>query len=96
MKVYELLDSPEKWTKSALARTKDGNGCWPTDNSVGEPACWCIGGALMRCYPEGRRDNYKAQMDALGFNSWMQMVYWNNDHSLTYENFIQKVKEADV
>ena len=48
MKVIELLDRPEKWTKGTWARDKAGMGV-PGDSPAATQ--WCILGAVDRCYP---------------------------------------------
>jgi hypothetical protein len=50
MKAYELLDSPDKWTKGAFARDKDG-ATVPYEQLADDAAvCWCLDGALMKVY----------------------------------------------
>lgn len=46
MKLSQLLDKPEKWTKGASARDKSGEVVSPdSPNAI----CWCLAGAMRRC-----------------------------------------------
>lgn len=75
MKIYELLDSPEKWTKKYYARDKAGYSTNSCDNYA---CCWCLVGAAMKCYGNMGSDvivsvlNIKAMLlgykDAIEFN----------------------------
>lgn len=48
MKILELLEPPENWTKCALARSSTGASVEPMDPNA---KCWCLVGAIMYCYP---------------------------------------------
>jgi hypothetical protein len=47
MKVHELLSSPDNWTQGSFARDKNGK---PVSFQSHEATCWCLIGALGRCY----------------------------------------------
>ncbi len=47
MKVRDLLTDESKWTKDTYARDKDGNATTP---GASDAVCWCLVGALERCY----------------------------------------------
>lgn len=47
MKIRQLLSSPKKWTQEYYSYDKDGNRCEPNSK---EAVCWCLGGAVLRCY----------------------------------------------
>lgn len=47
MKIYELLEKPESWTQGVSARDKNGK---YTATSSKDAVCWCLAGAIMRCY----------------------------------------------
>jgi hypothetical protein len=53
MKILELLDAPEKWTKKTAARGASGS---PLPPDSDQACCWCILGALQKCYPKGPAD----------------------------------------
>lgn len=50
MKVRELLDGPEKWTKGLSARDASGS---MVDVDSPYAVCWCLYGAMQRCYGLG-------------------------------------------
>lgn len=43
-RMKELLQSPDSWTKNAMARNARGQGCSATGP---EASCWCLLGALV-------------------------------------------------
>jgi hypothetical protein len=92
MKTYELLDSPEKWTKEVLARDSKGNSTHPDSP---EAVCWCVKGALRKCYPnyDDWRVAYDRLREAKNFGS---IVSWQDDPETTYEEIIEALKLADV
>ena len=47
MKAYEVIATPDKWTKGEYARTAKGNAIGATE----ENACkWCMEGAITKAY----------------------------------------------
>lgn len=52
MKVWEFLNTPEKWTKGSYARIKNGDMC-NIDNS--QAVCFCVSGAIAKCYGDSVR-----------------------------------------
>lgn len=51
MKVWQLLDSPEKWCRGHLAVDRKGQ---LTDPESAAARRWCLFGAICRCYTSGR------------------------------------------
>lgn len=49
MKVHELLTDETKWCKGDLALDSNKKPVSPTDESA---VCWCMLGAMCRCYPD--------------------------------------------
>jgi len=47
MKAHELLSDASKWTKGAFAKNKDGI---RTNYSSRNAVCWCLLGAMDKCY----------------------------------------------
>lgn len=47
MTVQALLSDPSKWTRRIVARDAQGDGVEPDDQAA---VCWCLSGALERCY----------------------------------------------
>lgn len=93
MKVYELIDSPEKWTKGVYARNACGFSVEPT-NPVA--TCWCAWGALQRCYGDGVELRQAAEQLQTATGVKALGCGWNDLEETTYDIFIQKCKEADV
>lgn len=48
MKAWELLSDASKWTQGEPARDIHGR---PVDADDSEAVCWCLMGALNKCYP---------------------------------------------
>jgi hypothetical protein len=93
MKTYELLDTPEKWTKGAFARDSKGD---PVDPVSPEAVCWCIEGALQKCYP-----NYDDRWEAVYYRllevrKYGGIIFWQDNPERTYEEVIEVLKLADV
>jgi hypothetical protein len=47
MKIKELIDSEDKLSRGAFARDKRGN---PVGSLDKEAVCWCLYGAMRKCY----------------------------------------------
>lgn len=43
-----LIDTPEKWTKGAFARDRDGDDVYETDGDTA--VCWCAVGAINKAF----------------------------------------------
>lgn len=85
MKVKELLDAPEKWTKKHLFLDRDGT-------IYGYPVCWCLLGAVSKCYGcEGAAVICRVQ-DAIGTS----LPHWNDAPERTFEDVKQLVNELDI
>lgn len=91
MKIYELLDSPEKWTQGRGAASDLGQSVAATNPSA---VCWCLAGAAARCYPGGRDPVFEKLRRHFG--SWLGVFDWNDAHDRTYEDVVALVKELDV
>lgn len=89
MKIRELLDSPEKWTKGELARNLHGVAVAPTARG----ACqWCLVGAIFRCYPNALVVYRRVQDYLLG----RSVSFWNDREETTYELVKALVDEMDI
>jgi len=99
MKVYELLDTPDKWTQHVSARNA-------LDRAVfadSPDACkWCLTGAAIVCYPDySERDLVYAKLREaiklhVGVFSYIPITLWNDSPVRTYEDVLALVKELDV
>jgi len=95
MKAYELLSSPDKWTKSAYARDSFHN---PVAFSNSAAQCWCINGAIRKCYGPSRAPIIEEIVqDVIRQNSiFSSTAHYNDDPATTYEDVIAILKKADV
>lgn len=95
MKVYELLDKPEKWTKGENARDAEGNKVRP-DNPTA--VCWCLEGAIRYCYGESWRTSYYKAEDAVQDMSggYLNAFEWNDAPRRTYKQVIALCKKLDI
>lgn len=78
-RVANLLAHPERWTKQTLARDKNGRAVW----FLGEEACcWCLSGAISKCYPnvEDRNRVRKMVEREVGY-----ILGWNDTFERTHE-----------
>jgi hypothetical protein len=95
MKTYELLDTPEKWTKGAFARDSKGDSIDPRSS---EAVCWCIEGALYKCYTD--YDDWRVARRLIKeikkANKLGYLVSWQDDPERTYDEVIEILKLADV
>lgn len=94
MKPSELLDSPEKWTKGAWGRCKDGSACDCRDERA---TCWCIIGAIYKCFSnEARIEKLLKEMrDSLNLSEH-PLMWWNDNPERTYEEVIDLLKKFDL
>lgn len=94
MKAYELLDSPEKWTQGHFGKTAAGVGVF---GRHADAVCWCLLGALQRCYHDSGSVNEMAIRARL--RSWLEtnsIISWNDAPERTYDEVISVLKELDI
>lgn len=96
MKVYELLDRPEKWTQGASARTIDGVMCNPNDSAA---VCWCVFGAIYKCYGghkwEAPVQLFKLELYLRGMKGIAAYPCTWNDRT-TYKEVIEVLKVLEI
>ncbi len=98
MKAYELLDSPEKWTKGSLAR--DVNNI--VAHELGsEAVCWCTAGAIYRCYPdiEKRRQAFnrlETYLELTQSYAKSTVPSWNDALDTPYEEVVSTLKKLNI
>ena len=104
MKAYEVISSPEKWTKGTYARDSSG---FPTGSRCSESVCWCAVGALTVAYGyslNGVGDAYhealfkvEHKLREMGKGGPHGYITTFNDHpDTTYEDVYNLLKELDV
>lgn len=95
MKIYELLDSPDKWCKGNLAVNKSNEPVMEDEKS----ACkWCLIGALYKCYSDSTQivldtEYLLSKKLRVDIN---EIEVWNDDPNTTYEDVIKLCKELDI
>lgn len=104
MKVRELLDSPEKWTKGAIARDSKGNlVSYNSPNAV----CFCLLGAIYKCYASDKMNPDKMNPDKLPLEirkligSLLNLrsdsiSYFNDAPKRTFEDIKNLVNTLDI
>lgn len=89
MKIRDLLDKPEKWTKKREARSADG---LPTSALNEDAVAYSVYGAIKRCYQKDQFEAiYRKIYDTVG-----HVTHWNDDPATTFEEVRQLVNELDV
>jgi hypothetical protein len=90
MKVRELLDKPEKWTKGWWARDSKGRMVIFDTTAVS----WCLVGAIEECYSysERRAIDLKVQ-EALLVS---RIDIWNDAPERTFEDIKDLVEKLDI
>lgn len=92
MKIYELLDTPEKWLKGYFAKNKDGEFVKPLDE---EAVQFCIVGAVIKCY--GTEGKYSEVINSIKNKLNLScLITYNDKSSTSYEDIIKVAKELDV
>jgi hypothetical protein len=95
MKIKELLSTPDRWTQGWFAKIGD----FPTNVDNPEATCFCLLGALSRCYEERAEPIMKIR--AAIHELFPEYQKYNTPISLfndrqTYEDIMKVVNHADV
>ena len=99
MKVKELLTGPEKWTQNAWGRNIAGQDLFSLGKQplfvVSDPSvvCWCLIGAVMRCYPRCHRIPLDKICKKL---KTVAVTEWNDAPERTFEDVRKLVEELDI
>jgi hypothetical protein len=97
MKIQELLNSEEKWTKGLSARRFDGESVAPLDPS----ACrWCLVGAAQYCYPSNA-SNIVLRLRRIAQARFPDRFYtfltqFNDHENTTFADIQMIIKEANA
>lgn len=101
MKIQQLLATPDKWTKGALARTKEGvptfellAECTTEYNMTNHPeaVCWCLKGAAVKCYP----DNYNEICAKIRNYTNGGVWTWNDLEGTTFQDIRELVEKLNI
>jgi hypothetical protein len=93
MKAFELLENPKSWVQKTYARISPEwlTGVEPTSPQA---TCWCIVGAIHRCYPENEvAKNRMAVCEAIG---WQSPIDWNDAPERTHAEVVALLKKLDI
>jgi len=90
MKIKELLNHSGRWTQGYFARAQSGSLC---DAKSDEAVCWCLGGALQKCYGHlsERFEVYRKISDKIGI-----IPIWNDDPTRTFDEVKSLLIELDI
>ncbi len=91
MKVRDLLTDESKWTQHLYAR--DANGV-TTDLSGPYATCWCLVGALERCY--GMTPEFSLAYTRLARRTVNGVTEWNDTPTRTFTEVRALVEELDI
>ena len=93
MKVYELIDSPEKLARGAFARdSKQERVTYDSPQAV----AWCIVGGIKRCYLVSEQEETILKLDRLLRSKKMDSFITTFSDHHSFEKVQAILKEADV
>lgn len=87
--VYELFQSPHRWTRGAFARDERG-GDVEVDSK--RAVCWCVIGAIRKIYGDWNKEALEKLYVTLGDNG--SILELNDKEG--YYTVLEKVKEAGI
>lgn len=94
MKAFELLKSPERWTKRAFAKTKSGEPAGVFEECAFR---FCIMGAITKCYGIGDGGKRSAArnkvLSVLGVSN---LTVWNDAPARKHSEVLAALKKANV
>jgi hypothetical protein len=96
MKAHELLNDASKWTKEVFARDAEGKECPPEDDAA---TCFCILGAVRRCYRNFEECLAKIDMICMNFGKPydnLNATNWNDHEDRTFEDVRNLLLELDI
>jgi hypothetical protein len=105
MKAYELLSSPENWTRGAFARTADDTPLPfsdyhnPTVLPNERPCKFCLVGAIYTTHgslPNDLHQRTKRYFLSIGQVPPRALSMWNDDPNTTHEDVISLLKALDL
>jgi hypothetical protein len=104
VKIRELLSDESKWTQGFYARNSVGSEVEAIDP---EACCWCLSGALMKCYCDYGRDTYSKRIvhlliDRYNFSHSSRIgnlgiiPHWNDSSEREFDDVKRLVEELDI
>lgn len=90
MKVQDLLTDEGKWIQKSIARDAQGN---RTYFDASDAVCWCLVGALHKCYLNARAQEICGQIfDKLQ----LAPAEWNDAPERTFADVRRLIEELDI
>ena len=96
MKVRELLIDESKWTRGSFAKDKTNTRSVEWDSP--EAACFCLEGALIKCYPdlsELALVKYRLAQYLYSHYKIINIPSWN-DYQATFEQVKELINDLDI
>lgn len=92
MKLQQLFDKPEKWTKGAFAKNAKGEGVIPDHPTA---TSWCLSGGLSHCYGDGplSTDIYHRIVKELNVPF---ISNWNDEPETTFDDIRNVITKLDL
>ncbi len=97
MKIRQLLTDASAWTQGTNARigTYMGIGGFTVDPCSPSATCWCLNGAVLRCYPEDQVVAIQMKIQAL-MPADLSLVQWNDMAARKFEDIKALVENLDI
>lgn len=97
MKVWQLLNAPEKWCQRVEAMDFKG---MPVNALASDAVCWCLGAALEKCYYDvlsvSQPKLFRAREKVIGALGRGSIISWNDEVNRTFEEVRQLVRSLDI
>ena len=93
MKILELLDRPDRWTKGANARNASGG---RVDIHSDEAVRWCLDGGTVKCGVSNLATETKLKQACLSLYGTVYYGYWQDQPETTWEQVRALLVLADV
>ncbi len=91
MKIKDLYTDESRWTKGAYARNGDGHAVLFSEHD--NAYCFCLVGAIYKCYPDQINEIRKR----IGTHLGIELVYeWNDNPSRTFAEVKSLVEVLDI
>jgi hypothetical protein len=93
MKIKELLTDESKWTQNAGARDKEKI---PVPPKSEEAVCWCLFGAILKCYGEDKEVYNRLDKYILYNLTGMGIFSYNDNPKRTFKDIKALIEKLDI
>jgi hypothetical protein len=94
MKIKELWSDESKWGRGRIARDSKDKSVRASDP---EACCWCLMGAVHRCYePENREEIFRRLREFIRETYQLGLVQFNDSPYTNFEKMKEVVETLDV